>query len=64
MLMALASLLLLAGCSIGRPSLNEIVEENNLRAIVTYYANEGEFENSSSKKDLYYTAGVQPLDII
>lgn len=62
-LMAVASLLLLAGCSIGRPSLNEIVEENNLRAIVTYYANEGEFENSSSKKDLYYMAGVQPLDI-
>ncbi len=62
-LMALGSLFLLAGCKIGRDSLEDVKQKNNLEAIVTYYANGGEFENTLGVKDLYYKAGVQPLDI-
>ena len=62
-LMALGSLLLLAGCKIGRDSLDDIKQEYQLDAIVTYYANGGEFENTLGVKDLYYKAGVQPLEI-
>lgn len=62
-LLALSSLFVLAGCKIGKDSLDEILDKNELEAVVTYYANGGEFENTLDVKNLYYKAGVQPLDI-
>lgn len=59
---ALASLLLFAGCTLGT-SLNDIITEHNLTAQITYYANGGKFEKTKDVKNLYYEAGVIPLNI-
>jgi hypothetical protein len=40
-LLALSSLFVLAGCKIGKDSLDEILDKNELEAVVTYYANGG-----------------------
>ena len=69
-----ASLFIFSGCTVGE-SLEEIVEENDLVAQVTYYANGGDFgitvsdtsdrENVllSQKKELYYKDGSKIADI-
>lgn len=69
-----ASLFIFAGCTVGE-SLEEIVEENQLVAQVTYYANGGDFgitledtsdrENVllSQKKELYYKDGSKIADL-
>ncbi len=61
-LAGLAALFLLGGCSLGR-TLDDILEENNLVAQVTYYSNGGAFKGTPEKKDLYYANGAIPLDI-
>lgn len=73
-LAAISSLFIFAGCTVGE-SLEEIVEENDLVAQVTYYANGGDFgvtvsdttdrENVllSQKKELYYKDGSKIADI-
>lgn len=73
-LAAVSSLFIFAGCTVGE-SLEEIVEENDLVAQVTYYANGGDFgvtvsdttdrENVllSQKKELYYKDGSKIADI-
>jgi hypothetical protein len=73
-LATISSLFIFAGCTVGE-SLEEIVEENDLVAQVTYYANGGDFgvtvsdttdrENVllSQKKELYYKDGSKIADI-
>ena len=62
LLMAILSLFVLAGCSMGE-SLDEVLETRNLSPHVTYYANGGLFESNSAVKDLYYPIGAKALDI-
>ena len=64
---ALASLFILGGCKVGALSFNELKENLNWDARVTYYANsvgkddpfkaDGQFENTQGVKDMYYAAG-------
>ena len=61
-LLICASLCVLAGCSF-RPSYEEYLEENNLKAQVTYYTNGGKFEDDRDYKDLYYKVGYPALNI-
>ncbi|MBQ8229370.1 MAG: hypothetical protein IJZ32_01595 [Clostridia bacterium] len=61
-LLALMSLFILGGCSLGA-SLNDVKKDYNLTAQVTYYANGGVFNNSKTQKDMYYTAGSKALNI-
>ncbi len=58
----LASLFLLGGCSFS-DSLEDILNDNNLTAKVTYYSNGGKFEGNSDTKDMYYKSGSQALNI-
>ena len=61
-LLAILSLFVLAGCSMG-DSLQDVLENNDLKAQVTYYANGGVFENSKTKKDIYYKADSKILNL-
>lgn len=61
-LLALMSLFILGGCSLGS-SLNDVKKDYNLTAQVTYFANGGAFNNSKTQKDMYYTAGSKALNI-
>ena len=61
-LLALATLFALAGCSF-RLSLEEYLEKNNLVARVTYYTNGGVFNDDRNFKDMYYKEGDLPLNI-
>ena len=65
-LLALASLLVMAGCSLNKTA-DQIKTENNLNASVTYYANGGMFNNVPLKKEvtLWMDASVEayPFDI-
>ena len=61
-LLALLSLFLLGGCSLGS-TLNDVKKDYKLTAQVTYYANGGAFNNSKTQKDMYYTAGSKALNI-
>ena len=64
---ALASLFILGGCKVGALSFDELKENLNWDARVTYYANsvgkddpfkaDGQFENTQGVKDMYYAAG-------
>ena len=62
LLMAILSLFVFAGCSMGE-SLDEVLETRNLSPHVTYYANGGLFESNSVVKDLYYSVDSKALDI-
>ena len=62
-LLALLSLFVFAGCSI-RQSVGEFLDDNNLVAQVTYYANDGgKFENNSDVKTIYYHDGDKVLNV-
>ena len=61
-LMAILSLFVFAGCSMGE-SLEEVLDTRNLSPHITYYANGGLFENNSVVKELYYPVGAKALDI-
>ncbi len=56
MLLALACLFILGGCSFGITK-DQIMQENGLDVRVTYHANGGLFENNTNVKDVYYPAG-------
>ena len=62
LLMAIVSLFVFAGCSMGE-SLEEALATRNLSPRVTYYANGGLFESNSAVKDLYYPTGAKALNI-
>lgn len=62
LLMAILSLFVFAGCSMGE-SLDEALATRNLSPRVTYYANGGLFESNSAVKDLYYPTGAKALNI-
>lgn len=62
LLFALLSLFILGGCSMGE-SLDEALENRNLTAQITYYANGGKFENNAYAKNLYYEANTKALNI-
>ena len=64
-LMAIAALFALAGCTLG-DSLDKVLSENNLEAQVTYYVNNENAKftpNTAKKKEVYYRAGSKVLDI-
>jgi len=61
-LAALASVLMLGGCSLGE-SFEEALANRNLTAQVTYYSNGGTFEGTPDKKDMYYQSGSKALNI-
>ena len=61
-LLALLSLFLLGGCSLGS-TLDDVKKDYNLTARVTYFANGGVFNNSKTQKDMYYTTGSKALNI-
>ena len=61
-LMAILSLFIFAGCSMGE-SLDEVLETRDLNPRITYYANGGAFESNSAVKQLYYPIGAKALDI-
>lgn len=61
-LMAILSLFIFAGCSMGE-SLDEILETRDLNPRITYYANGGLFESNSAVKTLYYPVGAKVLNI-
>ncbi len=58
----LASALFLGGCAIGE-SMDEILENRDLTARVTYYSNGGTFEGVPDVKEMYYKTGSLPLNI-
>ncbi len=62
LLAGLASAFLLGGCAIGE-SMEEILENRDLTARVTYYSNGGAFEGIPDVKEMYYKTGSVPLDI-
>lgn len=61
-LFALACVCVFAGCKIG-DTLDDYINDYNLDAQVTYYANEGKFNNNQKIKTLYLTSGSKALDI-
>lgn len=61
-LTGLTALLLLAGCSM-KQSLQDIVDQNDLTARVTYYANGGFFEDKTSEKNMYFQDESKAFDI-
>ena len=62
LLMAILSLFVFAGCSMGE-SLEDALATRNLSPRVTYYANGGLFEDNSTVKDLYYSTDSKALNI-
>jgi hypothetical protein len=55
---------LLAGCSVGRESWEDTLKGYDAYGqSVTYYANEGKFENSLYEKSVYYVAGSNVFNI-
>lgn len=62
LLASLAAAFLLGGCSLG-DSLEEVLDNNNLVAQVTYYSNGGAFEGTPERKDMYYKEGQKALNI-
>ncbi len=60
----ISSLFLLGGCALGE-SFEEVIENRDLTAQVTYYSNGGMFEETASKteKKMYYQTGAQALNI-
>lgn len=62
LLATLASMCFFAGCKFEK-SLEEIRQEENLVAQVTYYANGGIFETKEFKKSLYYHEGDMVFEI-
>lgn len=61
--LAMMSLFILGGCTLGE-SLDDYMQEYNLTAQVTYYANGGEFENKKTQKNIYYEEGNKALNIV
>lgn len=61
-LLAVLALTLFAGCKLN-PTLDDFINKNNLKAVVTYYANGGNFGGAATEKSLYYPEGVKPLNI-
>lgn len=61
-LAAAASLFILGGCSLGT-SLNDVKEQNNLKAQVTYYANGGLFESNRNVKQMYFPVNTPAVPI-
>ncbi len=59
---ALAALCLVAGCKLST-SLDDVVQKYKLECRVTYFLNDGYFENESKIKEMYYTANSRPLKI-
>ena len=62
LLASIAALFTIGGCSFGE-SFEDVLANRKLDAQVTYYSNGGEFEGSSSKKDMYYQSGIKALNI-
>ncbi len=62
LLACLAALFLLGGCTLGL-TLKELIDENNLVAQVSYYANGGKFDGSMNVKEMYYKENSPILDI-
>ncbi len=52
----------LAGCKLGT-SLEDVIKNNNLEAVVSYYANGGVFETGLNEKNIYYQSGSVPLNL-
>lgn len=57
-----AAVCLFAGCKLST-SLDDVVNKYNLECRVTYFLNEGYFENEGKIKEMYYTANSRPLKI-
>jgi len=62
-LVVLATVSLIAGCKVGGITAEEKIEQENLTATVTYYANGGKFENEASERKLYYKENSVVIDI-
>lgn len=62
LLSALAALLVFAGCSLGETK-DEALENRNLTASVTYYANGGVFSNSKNERVLWYPENALTANI-
>jgi len=60
--MAMLSLSVLAGCQLG-VTVDKVIEDNDLTAHVTYYANGGTFGASIKKKEIYYKSGSKAIPI-
>ena len=57
-----SSLFIFAGCKLGT-TLDDLKEEYQLKAQVTYYANGGEFENKRTVKNVYFAEGQPAANI-
>lgn len=57
-----AAVCLFAGCKLNS-TLDDFKDRYNLTARVTYFLNDGEFEDKTRIKEMYYTAGSKPFDI-
>lgn len=58
----LCGAVLFGACTYGT-TVKEETERYNLKALVTYHANGGEFNNNETEANVYYKAGAKPLDI-
>ena len=59
-----AAVCLLAGCNLSiNKSLDDFVNEKNLKATVTYVLNEGSFTDNSQVFEMYYSSGAKPYKI-
>ena len=63
LLAALASLLVLAGCELGITK-EQALNEYNLKASVTYYANGGEFSSGAKFQEIWYKEDAKPIDLV
>ncbi len=59
---AVAAVFALGGCSL-KETKDEAIANRNLKAQVTYLSNGGTFSGTGSYADLYYPAGITPMNI-
>lgn len=58
----IAALCLVAGCKLNA-SLDELIDRYEMTARVTYFLNDGQFEDKTRVKEMYYKPGSKPFDI-
>ena len=61
--LALASLFIFAGCSFRYTTRQDVIDDYDLEAAVTYYANGGVFENNLDTKTIDYVSGQPAINI-
>lgn len=60
----ISAVCLFAGCHLSiNQGFDDFIKDKNLTASVTYFLNEGEFDNNSRIVNIYYNEGTKPFEI-